>query len=696
MLTSRCYSMIKNIAENRNKIKVIDLANLYGVSSRVIYYDLDSIKDYLGRKTTFKLCIEDGGVCISTQEQVGTGELIEIISRDAKTDIFLTPEERMLELLYKLLNEETIRIAAMAEIFAVSKTTMVKDFDYMKLFFRGEGVKLEATAQGFRLLSDEVRLRISSVNFLLKLFKPNHVIYRMYDDQLLWQTRPYDQFVKRITFWDLARAVRTAIGEEPVSYDIFNLCVLGICIALIRDQHGYKADISENSTALLADTGVCHMARRIYLELQAYTTVNDETGMLNTIAILLLGAQVDYEPILYLNKRIDFKVAAGNFVVDVCNKAGLEVSETLIDNVKNDLFEFLINVDGAGLHKMDNATSQIELEYQELLDIMKGSSYIFANVLGFQMDEQQYAVLTMNFIEQYDAHCRNQLKQPRVLIVCNAGTAASRLIGSRLQSYFDVEVTGITSIYEVQDFVMKHEVDYIITSVPLAVNVIPCIQVNSYLSERDIFSLKKFLPLKKMSNSTIYRITELAQEYGVLENKQGFMEEVAAVLNVNGETEQVYGGLSLYQVTEEACILLDAEYTELSEAVAVSGDMLKDRGYIEEEYIQEIVETVKNSGRYMIIREEMIMPHSLAGKYVKKTGISIIRLKLPLPLYDDPIIKVKWIFTLCTTDKISHITALTQLAQILGNSVLLDEMEATQTNLQLLSLLQRFSAGDVL
>ena len=165
---------------------------------------------------------------------------------------------------------------------------------------------------------------------------------------------------------------------------------------------------------------------------------------------------------------------------------------------------------------------------------------------------------------------------------------------------------------------------------------------------------------------------------------------------MNGETEPVYGGLSLYQVTEEACILLDAEYTELSEAVAVSGDMLKDRGYIEEEYIQEIVETVKNSGRYMIIREEMIMPHSLAGKYVKKTGISIIRLKLPLPLYDDPIIKVKWIFTLCTTDKISHITALTQLAQILGNSVLLDEMEATQTNLQLLSLLQRFSAGDVL
>lgn len=696
MLTSRCYSMIKNIAENRNKIKVIDLANLYGVSSRVIYYDLDSIKDYLGRKTTFKLCIEDGGVCISTQEQVETGELMEIISRDAKTDIFLTPEERMLELLYKLLNEETIRIAAMAEIFAVSKTTMVKDFDYMKLFFRGEGVKLEATAQGFRLLSDEVRLRISSVNFLLKLFKPNHVIYRMYDDQLLWQTRPYDQFVKRITFWDLARAVRTAIGEEPVSYDIFNLCVLGICIALIRDQHGYKADISENSTALLADTGVCHMARRIYLELQAYTTVNDETGMLNTIAILLLGAQVDYEPILYLNKRIDFKVAAGNFVVDVCNKAGLEVSETLIDNVKNDLFEFLINVDGAGLHKMDNATSQIELEYKELLDIMKGSSYIFANVLGFRMDEQQYAVLAMNFIEQYDAHCRNQLKQPRVLIVCNAGTAASRLIGSRLQSYFDVEVTGITSIYEVQDFVMKHEVDYIITSVPLTVNVIPCIQVNSYLSERDIFSLKKFLPLKKMSNSTIYRITELAQEYGVLENKQGFMEEVAAVLNVNGETEPVYGGLSLYQVTEESCILLDAEYTELSEAVAVSGYMLKDRGYIEEEYIQEIVETVKNSGRYMIIREEMIMPHSLAGKYVKKTGISIIRLKLPLPLYDDPIIKVKWIFTLCTTDKISHITALTQLAQILGNSVLLDEMDATQTNLQLLSLLQRFSAGDVL
>ncbi len=696
MLTSRCYSIIQNIAESRRKFKVTDLAALYGVSSRVIYYDIDAIKDYLHERNDFRLNVEDGYISIICNNQVKLTDLLDRIQCDAKTNILLTPEERMLEILLKILNEETVRIAAMVEAFLVSKTTIVKDFDTMKMFFRKKGVKLKATADGFKFFSDEIDVRIASVNFVMTLLKPNYTIYRLYDDRLLWQMRPYYIFMSQISFEDLVRAVRTAIATEFVSYNIFNICILGISIGLIRDNLDCTAEISDNSSALLADTSIYHLAEKVNSEIQNYTEIKDEKGFVDTIAILLLGAQIDYEPILYLNKRIDFKVAASNFVVDVCNKVGFEADKALITYVRNDLFQFLIKADSTGIHKMDKTIKQMEDEYPDLLAIIKGSSYIFANVLGFQLDEKQYAMLAMNFIEQYDLCCQKKLSIPRALVVCNAGSAGSRLISSRLQSFFEIQIVGIISIYEVGDFLKEHEVDYVITSVPLAVLSIPCIQVNSYLSEEDIVNLSRIFSLKKLNYETINEIVELVEEYGTLNNRQEFMEKAAVILNIDKQTAQTDNRLNLYQVIEESCILLDGEFTELSEAVEVSGEMLYGRDYIEAEYIQEIVETVKNSGRYMLIGEQIIMPHSLAGKHVKKTGISIVRLRESLPLYDRPEIEVKWIFTLCTIDKVSHLTALTQLAQILGTSSLLKEMESIKSKLQLLNLLQEHSIGDVL
>ena len=77
----------------------------------------------------------------------------------------------------------------------------------------------------------------------------------------------------------------------------------------------------------------------------------------------------------------------------------------------------------------------------------------------------------------------------------------------------------------------------------------------------------------------------------------------------------------------------------------------------------------------MLIGPGVIMPHSIAGKYVKRTGISVLRLKTPLPL-EDADMDVKWIFTLCTTDKSSHLAALSQLANMIGSDEIFRRMES--------------------
>lgn len=676
MMTNRCFSIIINLVETNSKYKIVDLAELYGISPRVIYYDVDVIKDYLKSKGGYKLCIEDSYVEIIPEYDCSISKLIAEVHEDSKTNGILTPEERMLEILYKLLKEDTIRISSMVDAFDVSKTTIVKDLDYMKNFFQNEGVKLESSINnGFKLIAEEMRIRIAATNFMMSLLNHNNILNRMNDEWIIWVSRPYRYFFEDYSFGELTKRFKAAIKGNDMPYKIFSICIFGLCIALIRDKAGRKIVFHENDLKMLEDTNTHQLSKTILAALSEMHEIKDKSGMLINIAILLLGARKDYDSILYLNKSIDFKVLASNFASEVCRQMGEVTNGNLIFDIRNILFQMLINAD---IHKLPNIGSSISLlqnGYKDLLQMVKNSGWVFENTLGKELKEYQYEMLAACFIELYDTHKQRVEKHPNVLIVCNDGTVVSRLISNKLQLFLEINIIGTISVYEVNDFIISKKVDYIITTVPLVIKDVPCIQVSSFLNEYDVSRLWSLFPVKKINKEIIYKIADIAEKNGILVNKLSFMEEVATVLNIDNAIEvQKQKGLNLYDIAVEECILLDAEFDDLNAAVYRSGELLLEKDYIQEEYIREIVSAVKKVGRYMLIGEGIIMPHSLAGKYVNKIGISIIRLKDALHLYDTPQTEIRWIFTLCTTDKERHLTALTQLAKIIGNPVLLKEL----------------------
>ena len=115
------------------------------------------------------------------------------------------------------------------------------------------------------------------------------------------------------------------------------------------------------------------------------------------------------------------------------------------------------------------------------------------------------------------------------------------------------------------------------------------------------------------------------------------------------------------------------EITTRDEAVSASGELLYQNGFAEKEYIDAMLENVRKNGNYIVIAPGIAMPHARPECGAKKIGFSLMTLKEPVKFghrTNDP---VKIVIGLCAIDHQTHLTALSELVEILNDQ---DKMQA--------------------
>ena len=114
-------------------------------------------------------------------------------------------------------------------------------------------------------------------------------------------------------------------------------------------------------------------------------------------------------------------------------------------------------------------------------------------------------------------------------------------------------------------------------------------------------------------------------------------------------------------------ILLDVEVKDWEEAVRVSGKLLVKTGFVEERYIDAMIDTVKSMGPYAVIAPGVALPHARPEDGVKKPCMSLVTLKTPVNFGNNGNDPVKLVVAFATIDKNAHVNALRRLARILGD-----------------------------
>ncbi|SEJ19586.1 PTS system IIA component, L-Asc family (TC 4.A.7) [Propionispira arboris] len=135
-------------------------------------------------------------------------------------------------------------------------------------------------------------------------------------------------------------------------------------------------------------------------------------------------------------------------------------------------------------------------------------------------------------------------------------------------------------------------------------------------------------------------------------------------------------------------VAVDIEVKSWEEAVRYGGAMLVDAGNTDKNYIDAMVQNIQKMGQYIVIAPGLAMPHARPEYGVKKIGMSLVRLKNPVPFGNEEYDPVDILIFICAIDQTTHITALAELMILIEDEPFLAAVRNGMTKNEIISYIQ--------
>ncbi|WP_066899385.1 PTS sugar transporter subunit IIA [Streptobacillus notomytis] len=123
------------------------------------------------------------------------------------------------------------------------------------------------------------------------------------------------------------------------------------------------------------------------------------------------------------------------------------------------------------------------------------------------------------------------------------------------------------------------------------------------------------------------------------------------------------------------------------EAIKVAAIPLLKNNNIEEEYINKMIESVKKLGFYIVITDDIAMPHARPEDGVLETGVSFLKVNEAVEFGNN---KLHLIFVLAAKDKNVHIDVISELLEIFQDN---DKISKLKEAIKLEELLEIINGG---
>jgi mannitol/fructose-specific phosphotransferase system IIA component (Ntr-type) len=217
------------------------------------------------------------------------------------------------------------------------------------------------------------------------------------------------------------------------------------------------------------------------------------------------------------------------------------------------------------------------------------------------------------------------------------------------------------------------EQDIVISTVPVSTLNKPVIKVDSILSDNDLLILKKKLIRNHIIPTGISQnlsaILEVVQANTKITNYRDLVMGIQDVLtpSVNYRHKGEYGPL-LSELLTDKTIQIGVPSSEMTwqQAIQRAAQPLIDLGKIKSSYVDDIIANVHKNGPYINIADKIALAHAQPSSDVLEVGMSLLLLDNTVDLVDDKH-KIQLIVVLAAKDSSSHLRALAELTQILGD-----------------------------
>ena len=126
---------------------------------------------------------------------------------------------------------------------------------------------------------------------------------------------------------------------------------------------------------------------------------------------------------------------------------------------------------------------------------------------------------------------------------------------------------------------------------------------------------------------------------------------------------------SLHHLLRASDIEVDVKCTDWIAAIRKSAKQLVEQGYIEDRYVDAMIESVNEYGPYIVLSPGFAMPHAKVEEGSIRLGMHLIRLKNPVPFGVEELDPIEFVCCLSAIDHRSYLKAFFNIVNMLKDEI---------------------------
>ena len=669
-LNKRIEEILKMLID-KDYLSIEEISKKLNISRRTTYYSMEKVEYYLTMNSIKLHKQRSLGYYLTVSDK----EKISKILSYSNEDYILSPNERYIKIIiYMLTYKEKLTIEKLCDLLQVSRNTILNDIKYSKEYVNKYKLKIEST-YGYEVKGIEKDKRY----LLLNLFNNyeylfNHCEFLEEYTYIKNCTCKENDNISNLRYIDYSLKYLTFMykyfykAKDSLNYDEFDINYLNSIDS---------SDIAKSILKILSETINITIDENEKYYIQTFITTDKEIR--NLVSMQNIEDKYLYE----INRMVkDFEKIS---CIGIDNY--YELSLNILNHLTPSLFRLKY-----GVYYPNDIKDEVKTKYKSIFQFTKQVVKNIENLLGCIFNDDELAYIAMYF-GGYAVKMGVEIKIPKIVIVCNHGMATSQLLKIQVEELFDlIEINDVLSLSNFYKYEKPY--DFAITTVDIPNCKDNIIKVNPVLNDFDkqnlISQISSTQSNFNINKELVQKIMNSIDRYATITNRDKLREEIENIVLSNREKNEV-NKTYLSDLLSVDTISLNQEATNWKEAIEISSSILLSLGYIEKPYIQAMIKNIEELGPYIIISENVALPHAKPENGVNKIGISITTFKNEVCFSENKKHKAKIFIVLAPKDKYSHLNALVSINKMLSDKDNLEKILNANSKSEIIKIINKYS-----
>lgn len=608
----------KLILSNSKSMEVKKLITTYRISLKTLRTDVNEINDFLLEAKMSPTKLNEKEKLILLEK-----DIMKIQDRLNHMDTYsykMSREERQIYIIAELLmSQDYITMQNLAKKLNVSRNTILNDFETVKDYCLAFNVNvLMKSSKGIKIECDQKDRN----NLLMQIF---HDLEDDYMEKSFFHQLIQRKLGMKIPLEMIKEDLREYMEQQHmlVSDRVFSYVSIYLFVILNRKINKKRRTVEKLTGDTASDNLLNWFADKYEVRINK-NDVKDFGRYMKQHDFNISSEQKEINDVELYGIIVYFLQMVGEDI-----ECSLQSDTVLIES----LLEHIRTLKNWEDYDFEMPLSdELPIPKEILEKTIEKNSIILERYLGYPLTKEMKESIMIHICAAFVRNLE-YLNLLEVLIVCPGSMATGKYLEAQVKNYFDFRVAAVIPSRDVEEFLKSNKIDFVISTVNVRSESVPCVKVQAQLTMNDINAIQNIAFLlgrkeNKSENESRY------VEQNFLDVMKTFLEKLDAskrdeffdeVYSLMETKIQSTGKSILAQMLDPSKIMIKQEKITWEQGILQAADILEKKGCVGSDYEKKAVENVKEYGDYIIISKGIALAH--AGKkeaHVYKDGLSLV------------------------------------------------------------------------